>query len=248
MVYAQRMSTLTSKPFAAFDIDGTLIRWQLFHAIVHHLGKRGFIPQAAHDRIRQARAEWKRRTTNDGFAAYEAVLVQEYIAALKGVDEADYNAIVQDVYDEYKDQTFTYTRDLIRDLKARGYTLLAISGSQHEIIDKLATHHGFDVAVGATLEQIDGKYSGAISTPIFDKAAVLKQLIAEHGLTTEGSYAVGDSKSDAPMLEMVQNPIAFNPDRAFFEIAKQRGWKVVVERKNMVYELEPNLGGYLLVQ
>lgn len=234
--------------FAVFDIDGTLIRWQLFHAIVHHLGKRGYIPEAAHVRIREARAEWKRRTTDTGFPTYETVLVQEYIAALRNVDQADYNLIVQEVFDEYKDQTFTYTRDLIAKLKGEGYMLLAISGSQYEIIDKLARHFGFEAAVGATLEQIDGKYSGVIDSPIFDKAKVLRQLIAEHGLTTEGSYAVGDSKSDVPMLEIVDNPVAFNPDKEFFQIAKGHGWKIVVERKNMVYELEPSDGRYVLVQ
>jgi hypothetical protein len=101
----------------------------------------------------------------------------------------------------------------------------------------LARHHGFDAAIGATLEQIDGRYSGAISTPIFNKAEVLHRLIEEHDLTTDGSYAVGDSKSDASMLEIVENPIAFNPDWEFFAIAKDRGWKIVVERKNMVFEL-----------
>jgi HAD superfamily hydrolase (TIGR01490 family) len=238
------MDSSTKRRFAVFDIDGTLIRWQLFHAIVHHLGKRGYIPAAAHERIREARADWKRRTTNDGFAAYESVLVQEYIAALKNIDETDYQAIVQEVFEEYKDQTFTYTRDLIKRLKNEGYILLAISGSQHEIIEKLAKHHGFDAAVGATLEQIDGKYSGNIDTPIFDKAKVLRQLIADHNLTLAGSYAVGDSKSDVPLLEMAEHPIAFNPDREFFAIAKEHGWDVVLERKNMVFELGFVGGGY----
>ena len=240
------MTSDGKRRFAVFDIDGTLIRWQLFHAIVHHLGKRGYIPEAAHARIRAARAEWKRRTTDHGFGASEMVLVQEYIAALKNIEQADYDAIVQEVFDEYKDQTFTYTRDLIAKLKTEGYMLLAISGSQFEIIEKLAQHFGFDAAVGATLEQIDGKYSGVIDTPIFDKAAVLKRLIDEHDLTTDGSYAVGDSKSDVPMLEMVENPVAFNPDKEFFEIAKSHDWKIVVERKNMVYGLAPLDGRYVL--
>lgn len=242
------MERPTKRPFAVFDIDGTLIRWQLFHAIVHNLGKHGFIPEAAHNRIREARAEWKRRTTNNGFAAYESVLVHEYIAALKSINQADNDMIVQEVFDEYKDQTFTYPRDLIRELKARGYMLLAISGSQHEIIEKLAEHHGFDIAVGATLEQIDGKYSGEISTPVFNKAEVLKRIIDEHQLMTDGSYAIGDSKSDASMLEMADNPIAFNPDRELFEIAQKHGWKVVVERKNMVYELERTGGKFYVLK
>jgi HAD superfamily hydrolase (TIGR01490 family) len=238
------------KPFAVFDIDGTFIRWQLFHAIVHSLGKKGLLPAGSHDRIRAARMEWKRRTTDIGFAKYEDVLVSEYIAVIKNMAPDEYEAIVhdvfQDVFDEYKDQTFTYTRNLAKNLKAKGYVLLAVSGSHHEIIQKLAQYHGFDYAVGATLEQINGRFSGKIDTPIFDKAKALKKLTDKYELTTDGSYAVGDSTSDAPMLEMVDNPIAFNPDRKFFDIASAKKWKIVVERKNMVFELEARGGEYVL--
>jgi HAD superfamily hydrolase (TIGR01490 family) len=237
---------MAGQPFAVFDIDGTLIRWQLFHAIVHSLGKYGYIPAAAHQHIREARAEWKKRTTDTGFATYEKVLVKEYIAALKGINTHSYQAVVQDVFEEYKDQTFTYTRDLVKRLKADGYVLIAISGSQHEIIEKLATHHGFDIAVGATLEQIDGAFSGHIDSPIFDKAKVLKDTLAASKLQTKGSYGVGDSMSDAPMLELVDNPIAFNPDRRFFEEAQTHGWKIVVERKNMIFELVRQADQYVM--
>jgi len=235
---------MAMQQFAVFDIDGTLIRWQLFHAIVHSLGKHGLLPPEAHGRVRAARMEWKRRTTETGFATYENVLVSEYLAVLQNMHADEYETIVQDVFDEYKDQTFTYTRDLARGLKAKGYMLLAISGSHHEIIQKLAQYHGFDDAVGATLEQINGKFSGKIDTPIFDKATVLKQLLGKHSLTTDGSYAIGDSTGDAPMLELVDNPIAFNPDKKFFAAASSKKWRVVVERKNMVYELTPTDGGY----
>jgi HAD superfamily hydrolase (TIGR01490 family) len=234
------------KQFAAFDIDGTFIRWQLFHAIVHSLGKHGLLPAESHDRIRAARMEWKQRTTNTGFAQYENVLVSEYLAVLKNMGAGEYEAIVEDVFNEYKDQTFTFTRDLAKKLKAEGYVLLAISGSHHEIIQKLAQYHGFDYAVGATLEQLNGRFSGKIDTPIFDKAKILKKLIDEHGLTTAGSYAVGDSASDAPMLEMASHPIAFNPDKKFFDIASEKKWKIVVERKNMVFELETRGREYVL--
>jgi HAD superfamily hydrolase (TIGR01490 family) len=234
------------RPFAVFDIDGTLIRWQLFHAIVHHLGARGHMPQDAHQRIKEARMEWKIRTTNEGFGHYEEVLVKEYLTALKQISPEEYESIVQEVFDEYKDQTYTYTRDLIKDLKAKGYFLLAISGSHQEIIQKLAEHHGFDVAVGATFEQIDGRFSGKLDTPIFDKAKVLKQLMRQHGLTAKGSVGVGDTKSDIVMLELVENPIVFNPDKKLFAIATERQWKVVVERKNMVYELYSENGRYVL--
>ena len=234
------------KKFAAFDIDGTLIRWQLFHAIVHHLGKSGFISAQRHNDIRAARMTWKNRGGEDAFASYEATLVDVYLESLKSIPPADYFAVVDAVFDEYKDQLFVYTRTLLHKLKNDGYTLFAISGSQDEIVQKLANYHGFDAAVGARLEIRDGLFTGKIETPIHDKAAVLDALIAEHGVNHSGSIAVGDSDSDIAMLSAVEYPIAFNPEKRLYNYAIQHKWGIAIERKNVVYELMPNGHGYNL--
>ena len=40
---------------------------------------------------------------------------------------------------------------------------------------------------------------------------------------------------------MVETPISFNPNRRFFEVARQRGWPIVVERKDVTYNLQKRL-------
>lgn len=232
--------------FAVFDIDGTLIRWQLFHAIVHSLGKQGYILRGTHEKIHAARMVWKNRETDAGFRAYEKVLVEAYLQALTSVDPTDYLRIVEEVFHEYKDQTYAYTRRLVQQLKQQGYLLFAVSGSQAEIVSRLAQYHGFDAAIGAEFVQSDGVFTGEVITPVHNKKAALTQLVHQHGATFAGSYAVGDSPSDAAMLEMVEHPIAFNPDRDLFELAKKAGWDIVVERKNVIYELMPHDGSYIL--
>jgi HAD superfamily hydrolase (TIGR01490 family) len=173
--------------------------------------------------------------------------VQEYFAVLKQVSPQQLDAIAQEVFDEYKDQTYIYTRNLFKKLQGEGYFMLAISGSHDEIIQKMARYYGFDAAMGAMHEKVGGKFSGNVGySPVFDKREALERLIKKHGLTAKGSYGVGDSKSDAPILEMVDNPIVFNPDKKLFDIAAKQQWKVVVERKNMVYQLEPRQGRYVL--
>lgn len=234
------------RKFAVFDIDGTLIRWQLFHAIVHHLGVHGYIPASEHAAIKAARMTWKRRVSKDNFRDYEHVLVQAYRAALKDIDPEAYQYIVNEVFEEYKDQTFVYTRDLIKDLKGQGYLLFAISGSQQDIITKLAHHHGFDEALGATLEMSKGRFTGKLITPVLDKPTALREIVQRHDATFDGSIGVGDSEGDIPMLEMTANPIAFNPSAGLFTHAKSKGWKVVVERKNVVYKLEQKDDTYVL--
>jgi phosphoserine phosphatase len=73
-------------------------------------------------------------------------------------------------------------------------------------------------------------------------------MVEKHSLDFSGSLGIGDGHSDVSMLELVDTPIAFNPEKALFDHASQQGWKVVVERKNMVYELEKRDGNYQLVK
>jgi len=72
---------------------------------------------------------------------------------------------------------------------------------------------------------------------------LLKQLVEQNNLDWTDSYAVGDTSGDSAMLELVQHPIAFNPDAKLLTIAKEKGWKIVVERKSMAYTLEKNSDG-----
>lgn len=232
--------------FAVFDIDGTLIRWQLFHAIVHHLGKNNYISQNSHQKIKRARMIWKNRDLDDAFKIYEKTLVEAYLEALPSVNPADYHRIVEAVFDEYKDQLFVYTRDLLKKLKQHDYYLIAISGSHEEIVRKFADYHGFDYAVGAVFKQKNGKFTGQVTTPIFNKQDILKDIIKQQNLTLNGSVGVGDTASDISMLELVAKPIAYNPSRGLYQAAKQNKWPIVSERKDVIYQLIYNGKDYVL--
>ncbi len=65
-------------------------------------------------------------------------------------------------------------------------------------------------------------------------------------MAREGSIAVGDSENDIKMLEMAERPIAFNPTIGLYAEARSRKWEIVVERKNVIYRLEPGTDGYVL--
>jgi phosphoserine phosphatase len=70
-----------------------------------------------------------------------------------------------------------------------------------------------------------------------NKSAILKRAVEKEKLTLEGSYGVGDTESDVSMLELVETAIAFNPNRLLYRHAKKMGWEVVVERKDVIYEM-----------
>jgi len=232
------------KKFAVFDIDGTLVRWQLYHSIADTLVRLGHIEPRLYQSIKEARMVWKRRAGQ--FADYERQVVNVYDQIITRLSREEFEAAAQAVFEEYKDQTYTYTRDLIAELKKNGYTIFAISGSQSEIVAKIANYYGFDDYRGSMYEYADGRFTGNKVVAAHHKDKALKQLINQHNVSRKASIAVGDSFSDVAMLEMVENPIAFNPEKRLLSKAKEEGWKIVIERKNVVYELERLNGKYEL--
>lgn len=235
------------KPFAVFDIDGTLIRWQLYHAVADELAHRGHFGAIEYQAVKDARMTWKKREGEESFKAYERALVNLVDQAIIGLPVTEMESACRAVINEYKDQVYTYTRDLIRNLKEEGYLLFTISASQSGIVKMLADYYGFDDYGGSEYEVKDGIFTGKKEVLKSErKPEYLKLLIQKHGATYEGSVAVGDSESDIPMLEAVERPIAFNPTKLLFDHAKKEGWQIVVERKNVIYELQPHDGKYRL--
>jgi len=234
-----------ARSFAVFDIDGTIIRWQLYHALADELARRGQLDPIQFQKVRAARMNWKTRT--DSFTTYEMTLVNLVKVAITGISVTDLETACRSVLAEYKDQAYIYTRDLIKDLKAKNYLLFAISASQREIVGMLAEYYGFDDFGGSIYETKDGYFTGKSDVLMSDrKPLYLKELVKKHGAAQTGSIGVGDSESDIPMLSAVERPIAFNPTRKLFDHARQANWPIILERKNMVYRLESDNGTYQL--
>lgn len=242
---------MNDKPsrFAVFDIDGTLFRWQLFHSVVFELIESGHIPQEAKQDIDLKMEQWRNRSHRHAFHDYEMAVVHAFKPHLAGLKASDLTAAADTVLARSGSQVYTYTRDLIEKLRGESYTLIALSGSQDEIVQRFAKIWNFDIALGQAYDAEDGVYTGTIPTGRYlveQKGDLLKKLVKTHNLSWRESVAVGDSLSDAGMLQLVEKPIAFNPDDQLFAKAKEHRWKVVVERKNMTYELEPHGSTFIL--
>ena len=236
------------KPYAVFDLDGTLIRWQLFHVIVDRLGKIGKIDKQTYQDILDSRMAWKRREQSDGFDRYQIKLIEAYNSVVTNLSQNELEELANRAFEEHKDQSYVFTRNLMKDLKAKGYMLFAISGSFTEVVQLIAKHYGFDDSAGTMHAKKSGKFTGEIDVVQYErKVDMLNNLKKKYKLSDEGSYAVGDSMGDYAILKHVQNPIVFNPARELFVKAQEHGWKIVVERKNVIYKLQNTKQGYKLV-
>lgn len=220
-----------------FDIDGTIFRSSLVLELVERLIENGIFPKETRAIYEEERLKWLDRKGD--YEKYIAKVVEAFAKQLKGVPYEDVANTAGEVIEEKKDRVYRYTRDLVKGLKSKGYYLLAISHSPKFIVDGFGYELGFDKTYGTFYASgASERFTGAIEDEdlIFNKAAVLQRAVRKEGLTLAGSVGVGDTESDIPMLELVEEPIAFNPNAKLHAHAKRRGWKVVVERKDVIYE------------
>ena len=233
---ARQPTTEALGKFAVFDIDGTLFRWQLYHALVHQLAMSKLLPRSEYDAVTKLKHAWEAGDCH--FKDYEQSVVEILEQHLPEIDPKKYDRACRKVVADTGHKTYNYTRELAKSLKDDGYKLIAISGSQQELVEKFCEPHGFDVMYGARYPREDGKFTGDVVKPIGRKHEVLQSIVDELGLTYQGSYGVGDTSSDISMLELVDNPIAFNPSDGLLDVARDKRWQIVIERKNIAYVMQ----------
>lgn len=226
-----------TKRVAVFDIDGTIFRSSLLIELVNILIDRKIFPENARLEYGKEYLAWLDRKGD--YADYIMAVVGVFMKYIKGVKEADFISAAALVTVHQENRVYRYTRDLIKKLKSDGYYLLAISHSPKLIVDGFAKTLGFDKCYGILYEFDENRrFTGKRLEEeiILDKAKILERAVAKENLTLHDSIGVGDTESDIVFLEKVINPICFNPNSLLYQHAKKKGWKVVVERKDVIYE------------
>ena len=228
----------SKRPVAVFDIDGTIFRSSLLIELVDRLILRGVFPEEARAMYEKAQEEWLDRKGE--YESYIKKVVAAFGKYLIGVPYSEVADIAGEIIEEKKGRTYRYTRDLVQELKKKGYYLLAVSHSPKFIVDGFAYELGFHKSYGTFYDTgATGRFNGEILDEhiIMNKAAILARAVEKEGLVLKGSVGVGDTESDVSMLSLVEEPIAFNPNRALYRHAKKNMWKIIVERKDVIYEI-----------
>lgn len=226
------------RPVAVFDIDGTIFRSSLLIELVDRLILRGVFPEEARKAYERAQEEWLDRKGD--YEPYIKKVVQSFAKYALGAPYGDVADIAGEIIEEMHNRTYRYTRDLVQELKGKGYYLLAVSHSPKFIVDGFAYELGFDKSYGTFYATgASGRFTGEIEDEhiIMNKATILARALEKEHLTLTGSIGVGDTESDISMLSMVETPIAFNPNRALYRHAKKLEWRIIVERKDVIYEI-----------
>ncbi len=230
---------MSTKPVAFFDIDGTIFRSSLLIELVEQLIKEEVFPSSAAAMYDDEYRAWQNR--DGSYENYIDAVVEAFITHIKGVHYGDFADIGRRVVAVQSRRVYTYTRDLVAKLKNQGYMLVAISQSPKTILDEFCEQYGFDKVYGRVYEiGPQDRFTGVVTDEslIRNKATIVRRVFDRHPeLDQNNSIAVGDTEGDISLLEMVSQPICFNPNQNLYRHAKLNNWQVVVERKDVVYHL-----------
>lgn len=223
---------------AFFDIDGTVFRSSLLIELVNYFVEQGLFPTEAQDRYKRELFAWQNR--EGSYEKYIDAVVATFMEHIKGIHYSELAEAGRVIIAAHQHHTYRYTRDLITSLKRDGYFLVAISQSPKTILDEFCKNLGFDKVYGRFYELgPSDRLTGVVVDEhlIANKANIVNRVVEKEHLTLAHSVGVGDTEGDIPMLDLVERPICFNPNNALYQYATMQNWQIVVERKDVIYEM-----------
>jgi len=121
-------------------------------------------------------------------------------------------------------------QQLIDKHKSQGDTVLVITATSRFVTEAIANLYGIEDILAIEAEIVDGRYTGKIvGIPTYGSGKVenLMLWLTEFDETLEGSSFYSDSHNDIPLLDVVDNPVAVNPNDALRVYAEGRDWPIL---------------------
>jgi HAD superfamily hydrolase (TIGR01490 family) len=119
---------------------------------------------------------------------------------------------------------------LIDDHRRRGHELLIITATNRFITAPIAAALGVENLVACEAEIVDGLYTGEPSgVPSYQAGKVTRLYgwLEDRRIGLEEAWFYSDSHNDLPLLELVDNPVAVDPDDTLRARALELGWPVI---------------------
>lgn len=127
-------------------------------------------------------------------------------------------------------------QELIEKHKKRGDRIIVITATNRFVTEPIVKLYGIDELLATTPEFLDGRFTGKfIGTPCFQDGKVkqLENWLEQTQVTMEDSWFYSDSHNDLPLLQIVDNPVAVNPDDKLKEYAINSNWPIISLREEV---------------
>lgn len=211
-----------------FDVDGTLVTTNLVHPTLYYLLNQ---PTPLHSIAKVGRAiaksPWMVMAELRDRRLFNELLFTSY----EGVSEDRLVALAEETFDKVmKPKLYPGAKDLIQNCLDKGHDVVLVSGALDFLMAFLARHLGATGVIANRLEIKDRFATGKLLRPVVagpEKARLVREHARQHGHELDECFAYSDSYSDVPMLSVVGNPAAVNPDRRLSLLASAYHWPII---------------------
>jgi len=211
---------------AIFDLDNTLLSIDSDHAWGEFLVEQGAVDPVAY------------REANERFLAdYNAgtLDMMAFLAlALKPLADNSPEQLAawhqQFMISKIEPNILPKAEELLARHRTKGDTLLIITATNRFITGPIAERLGVDDLIAVDPEMVDGRYTGRVAgVPSYREGKVtrLEAWLEGQECTLDDAWFYSDSHNDLPLLEVVDNPVAVDPDDTLRQVAEERHWRIM---------------------
>lgn len=215
-------------PASYFDVDGTLVKTNLIHPTLFYMVNQatplqslGRLARGLLNAPAMALAETKdRRTFNEML-----------YSLFEGTSEDRLLLLADEAFEKVlKKALYTRAKDLVQRCREEGHDVVLVSGALDVLMQRLAEHLGATHVIANRLEIHERYCTGKLLRPVIagpEKAKVIRDHARAHGHDLDECFAYSDSYSDIPMLSVVGQPTAVNPEPSLERLARAYHWPIL---------------------
>lgn len=220
---------LNGSAAAFFDVDGTLVRGQLFIPMIKPLFKWGYLKPG-----HLAKSVYRTVSYRMGLIKQKDIdrMWEETLEFVKGKRKTDVERVLADAFRAGGVRALRpAARFLVGEHRRQGHRVYLATSQTEEASKPLAEHLGLDGIVATRMETTGaGVYTGRFVDGYSygeRKAKHVEEFCAANGIDLSASWFYTDAAVDRPLMERVGHPVAVNPDRELAVVARARGWRVL---------------------
>jgi HAD superfamily hydrolase (TIGR01490 family) len=213
-------------PLAIFDLDETLIAADSDHEWGQFVVDKGLVD-----------AEKHKKKNDDFYEQYKAgqLDIDEYLqfscSVLTQYSIEDLHRFrAEFVEQRIRPIILDKAQELVQRHRDKGDTLLVITSTIEFVTRPIVDEFGIDTLIAPDPEIVSNRYTGRIvGVPSFAEGKVtrLEQWLAGRQDSLKGSSFYSDSHNDLPLLRLVDNPVAVDPDSTLKKEAEEKQWPII---------------------
>lgn len=217
-----------SEAAAFFDVDNTVMQGASIFHLARGLYRRDFFGKREILSAAYKQAYFRIAGVED--PEHVADARASALGFIAGHTVAELEELGEEIFDEaMAHRIWPGTRALAQLHLDEGQRVWLVTAAPIEIARIIARRLGLTGALGTVAEHADGVYTGHLVGEMLHgpaKAEAIKALAAREGLDLRRCSAYSDSYNDLPMLSLVGDPCAINPDARLRGHAREQGWRI----------------------